>query len=164
MGGKLSTPAVYIAASPACVFELIMNLADYPNWGMPFTIQMDLQNVTDRHQKLLLQRGDVIIEHVVLNPNIPTSVRLQRVVVTEILSQPESGIFRVCWESVMVFKWILHAVRVQEVRSRGGGGCVYETSDTMTGLLVPLVFLLYGSAVTRGFAAQGIALKERAEK
>lgn len=161
MGGKLSTPAVQISAPPAAVFDLITNLFDYPKWGMPFTIQMDLQNGNGR---TTLEPGNVIIEHVVLNPDVPTSVRLQRVVVTEILSQPEAGLFRVCWESIMGYTWILHAVRVQEVRARGGGECVYETSDTMTGLLVPIVFLLYGSAVTRGFAAQGIALKARAEK
>ena len=41
--------------------------------------------------------------------------------------------------------------------------CTYETRDTMSGLLAPLVIALDGGAGARGFAAQGRALKARAE-
>lgn len=119
---------------------------------MPFTIKMEAA-------ALPLAPGTAITEHVVLDPSRPSSIRLQRVVVTEV----DPTTCRLCWESVMVARWVLHAARVQELRALPGGGCVYETRDTMRGALAPLVLCLYGGAVARGFAAQGRALKAAAE-
>jgi hypothetical protein len=120
---------------------------------MPFTVLME-------PTALPLAPGTAITEHVVLDPSRPSSIRLQRVVVTEV----DPTTLRLCWESVMGARWVLHAARVQELRALPGGRCVYDTRDTMRGALAPLVLCLYGAAVARGFAAQGRALKAAAEK
>lgn len=148
----ISAPAVEIRASADTVFSILARVEAYHMWGMPFTIRMDAAS-------LPLAVGTVITEHVVLDPARPTSIRLQRVVVTEV--DPSSR--RLHWESVMVARWLLHAVRLQHVCALPNGNCVYETSDTMRGALAPLVLCLYGNAVARGFAEQGRALKAAAE-
>ena len=152
MGGTISAPSIEIAAPAAAVFALLSGVERYHEWGMPFTIKME-------PAVLPLAVGTVITEHVVLDPSRPSSIRLQRVVVTEVAAPR-----RLCWESIMGLRLVLHAARVQEVRELpGGGGCVYETRDAMRGLLAPLVLCLYGRAVAQGFAAQGRALKAAAE-
>lgn len=153
MGGVISAPAVEIRAPASAVFALLLDLASYPAWEMPFTVRMEVAD-------LPLAVGTAITEHVVLDPSRPASIRLQRVVVTEL----DPSARRLCWESIMGARWLLHAARVQEVRALPGGGCVYETSDTMHGALAPLVLCLYGGAVAAGFAAQGRALKAEAER
>ena len=151
MGGTISAPSIEIGAPASAVFSLLSEVERYHEWGMPFTVRMEPAT-------LPLAVGTSITEHVVLDPSRPASIRLQRVVVTEISAH------RLCWESVMGLRLVLHAARVQEVRELpGGGSCVYETRDAMRGLLAPLVLCLYGRAVAQGFAAQGRALKAAAE-
>ena len=154
MGGTISAPTIEIAAPEDAVFAILANVREYRGW-MPFTVAMD------QHGDGPLTKGTPITEHVVLDPARPASIRLQRVVVTEVASRPGQHFLH--WESVMGAKAILHARRVQRVTAAGDGFCVYETSDTMSGILAPLALALYGGAVARGFAAQGRALKERAE-
>ena len=45
----------------------------------------------------------------------------------------------------------------------GGARTLYTSEDVMTGLLRPLVLLLYGDAVRSGFEAMAAALKAHVE-
>ena len=104
MGGTASAPTVEIDAPPAAVWGLLLDLPGYTRF-MPFTIQMDAASGP-------LAPGLAITEHVVLDPARPASIRLQRVVVTEVTSDAAAGFHRLCWESVLGARWLLHAVRV----------------------------------------------------
>ena len=53
--------------------------------------------------------------------------------------------------------------REQRLEPLGATRCRYLTADAFTGLLTPLVVLLFGGLVRGGFNAMAVALKERAE-
>lgn len=77
----------------------------------------------------------------------------------EAIEAPE----RLVWGSAIANGFLLRTQREQRLRRRGETGCVYLNSDTFEGPLAPLVMLLFGTAVRRGFAQAGQALKRRAE-
>ena len=60
-------------------------------------------------------------------------------------------------------RWLLHAVREQRLEALSDETCRYTTSDEFKGVLMPLVILLSGGFVRRGFNAVALALKRRAE-
>ena len=58
---------------------------------------------------------------------------------------------------------LLLSRREQRLETRGDRRCRYHTTDTFSGLLAPLVVLLFGRIVRRGFNDAARALKARAE-
>ena len=57
----------------------------------------------------------------------------------------------------------LTAVKTQIVQRMGAGRCAYHTTDTMAGLLAPVVRMLFAKWILRGFEETASALKPRAE-
>ena len=70
---------------------------------------------------------------------------------------------RLAWRTVIGARWLLHAVREQRLEVLSDATCCYTTSDEFKGVLMPLVILLSGGFVRRGFNALALALKRRAE-
>ncbi|MFT4975310.1 MAG: hypothetical protein ACI8S6_001197 [Myxococcota bacterium] len=57
---------------------------------------------------------------------------------------------------------LLWAQRVQTIDPRQGG-CTYETTDTIGGLLLPIVRALFDGALREGFEQMAVALKQHVE-
>ena len=57
----------------------------------------------------------------------------------------------------------LKAERVQYVSPKSGATTRYHTYERTSGILAPIVRMLYRRRITGGFTANGIALKKRAE-
>lgn len=70
---------------------------------------------------------------------------------------------RLAWRTTIGARWLLHAVREQRLDVLGDATCRYATSDEFRGVLMPVVILLSGEFVRRGFNAVAVALKRRAE-
>ncbi|MCY3812074.1 MAG: SRPBCC domain-containing protein [Gammaproteobacteria bacterium] len=70
---------------------------------------------------------------------------------------------RLAWRTTIGARWLLHAVREQRLEMLGNESCRYVTEDEFKGVLMPLVILLTGGFVRRGFNAVAAALKQRAE-
>ena len=67
------------------------------------------------------------------------------------------------WRTIIGARWLLHAVREQRLEALSDETCRYTTSDEFKGVLMPLVIMLSGGFVRRGFNAVALALKRRAE-
>lgn len=65
-------------------------------------------------------------------------------------------------------RWVggigLHCDRVQEVVPQPSGKTLYRSYESFRGVLAPLVVLLYGESVRKGFEACADALARRVEK
>jgi hypothetical protein len=57
----------------------------------------------------------------------------------------------------------LKAERIQQLTSVSENKTIYYTEDVITGILAPLVHLLYGYSVQRGFEQVGLSLKKYIE-
>lgn len=70
---------------------------------------------------------------------------------------------RIAWRKTFGARWLLANLREQRLEPAGDGGCTYRNTETLTGLLAPAVFLLFGGYMRRGFNAAGAGLKRYAE-
>jgi len=57
----------------------------------------------------------------------------------------------------------LKAERIQQLTSVSANRTIYYTEDVITGLLAPVVHLLYGKSVQKGFEEVGLSLKKHIE-
>lgn len=140
------TASAIIKAPPSSVWGILADLDSYGMW-CPFTEAMV--------GKLAL--GSTIVEAVRLRPGDKGT---RRTVVRVTALAPRE----VVWESTVGGACLLHARRVQTVVPHGAGNAKYTTTDTLSGLLAPLVMALYGGAVKAGLEAVANALKTRAEE
>jgi hypothetical protein len=143
----MATPraSIVIAAPAARVWEVLTALHEYPAWA-PFT-------VAARGRAEVGQRVAVAVE-------MTPGAALREQVMTVTAAAPP----RLAWTFTLLSSLLLHAEREQTVEATGAAACTYSTSDTMTGLLAPLVLALYGASIEQGFASFARALKARAEE
>ena len=134
---------VTLSATPDAVWAVLVDLARYPEWN-PFTV--DVQST--------LKVGDPVIMRVRLGWFTITQV--ERIAVVD-------APHRLAWEIASPVPWLLRAYREQTITPISGG-TVYRTVDTIGGLLEPVVGLLFGRALHRGFrgVAEGLAAHLRA--
>ena len=123
---------------------ILMNLPHYSAWA-PFTVAVHGQ----------VAPGNTLEMHVEMTPG--ARQRQQTMLVTE--ASPHC----IAWTYTLGARWLLFAHREQRVLPLTAGSCRYTTTDTMSGLLSPLVLCLYGPTVSAGLAAFARALKARAE-
>ena len=67
------------------------------------------------------------------------------------------------WGLTMGARFLLFTRREQRLEALGETSCRYHTSDAFSGLLAPLIILLFGRIIRRGFNDVARALKARAE-
>ena len=67
------------------------------------------------------------------------------------------------WGTKVGNRFLLSARREQRLEALGETRCRYLTTDAFNGLLTPLVVLLFGRLIRRGFNDMARALKARAE-
>lgn len=126
------------------VWQVLLDFDRYPDWN-PFThkVETDLKigSPVNLHVKLPKRVSKLQVEYVreVTEPNV------------------------LAWGMTMGAEFLLVALREQHLKATGDNSCTYHSTDAFTGLLTPLVKLLFGNSIRDGFNAMAYALKERAE-
>ena len=134
---------VEIEAPAARVWDILVDFERYGEWN-PFTTRVEAG----------LEIGSPVMLHVRLG-------RLKR-------RQPErieavEPPHLLAWGTTMGHPVLLSALREQRVEPLSETRCRYLTTDATSGLLTPLVALLFGRLIRQGFNDMAAALKARAE-
>ncbi len=139
----VSSDSIEIEAPVHRVWGILVDVGRYGEWN-PFTTRVDTS----------LEVGSPVDLYVTLGPfKLKQPELIQDVVPPRLLA----------WGMVMGAYWLLETRREQRLESLGDARCRYTTTDAFTGVLTPLVVLLFGGLIRRGFNAMALALKERAE-
>ena len=139
----VSSNAVEIDAPAERAWQILTDFERYGEWN-PFTTRVGTS----------LEIGAPVDMHVRLGPlRVRQAARISAIEPPRLLA----------WGVTMGPRWLLLAHREQRVEELGDSRCRYVTSDAFAGLLVPLLVLLVGGFIRRGFDAMGAALKARAE-
>ena len=134
---------VTIDAPIETAWRVLTAVENYHEWN-PFTPSV----------KTDLKMGSRVDMRVQMGP-----IRLKQ---TEIVCAVEPPRL-LAWYTTMGARFLLHAVREQRLEALSESQCRYVTTDAFTGLLTPLVILVAGRAVERGFNNVAQGLKKRAE-
>ena len=137
--------SIEIDAPPELVWEILTDFDRYPEWN-PFTVAV----ATD------FEMGAAVRMKVAL-----LGRRTQRQ--TEYITTLVPG-QKVCWGMNETTAWLIGATRCQLLEPLDGGRTRYTSDDRITGILAPLVMLIYGRAMQRGFESVCTALKRCAEE
>lgn len=125
------------------VWQVLVDTEKYVEWN-PFTPRVDTN----------FRPGSDVALRVILGPlKLRQKQRIQSLEPPRLLA----------WGMTMGHRALLVARREQRLEVLGANRCRYLTTDTMSGLLAPLVALLLGRLIRNGFNAMAAALKERAE-
>jgi hypothetical protein len=126
-----------LPCAPGEAWAVLVAFDDYAAWN-PFTTSV----------RCALRRGESVVMRV--NLGFVTITQAERVTAVE----PPT---RLAWALDIGWPWLLRAERVQTVVGTAEG-CRYRTVDTIGGLLSPLVELLFGRALRRGFTGVAVGL------
>jgi len=137
--------SVEIDAPAELVWAVLTDFGRYPDWN-PFNVGM----------KTTFEMGAPVFMDVALVGN-----RTQRQ--TEYITALEPG-RKVCWSMNRPPAWLIGATRCQILVALDAGRTRYTSNDAITGVLAPVVMLVYGRAMQRGFESVCTALKQRAER
>jgi hypothetical protein len=135
---------VDVSAPVGVLWEVLTDFDAYSQWN-PFT--------PSAQGKLMVR------EPVRLRVQIPGHRALWQ---TEWINRVEPGRC-LYWGTHFGHRALLTANRSQEVESISESRSRYTTADRFSGLLVPLVFAIFGRGLEEGFESVGLALKERCE-
>lgn len=135
---------VSINAPREYVWDILCDLHQYPDWN-PFSYKVEST----------LNVGDPIDLYVKMEKR---GLRQQRETVC-IVNKP----VQLSWNMKLGAASILQAQRDQWLTATGEQQCTYQTSDTFSGLLTPVVLALFESDIKTGFNAVAYALKQRTE-
>jgi hypothetical protein len=133
---------VIINASKQEVWDFLCDLKNYPNWN-PFTYQIDGHPVLGAKVALHVRmpvRGDRISTEVVKCANIDKTLS---------------------WGMTMLHPTLLIAQRDQKLTEINDKQCTYQTWDSFSGVLTPLVIGLFGKDMLNGFNSVAYALQEQ---
>ena len=139
----VSSDSITIEAPAQRVWEILMDVERYGEWN-PFTTRVDTS----------LEVGSPVDLYVTLGLfKLKQPEQIQAVDPPSLLA----------WGMIMGARWLLVTRREQHLEALGETRCRYTTADAFTGVLTPLVVLLFGGLIRRGFNAMARALKERVE-
>jgi len=133
---------VDIEAPIGRAWDILTDFDRYSEWN-PFTTRVDAN----------LEVGATVKLHVVLGP-----FRLRQTARIDTIEPPTLLV----WGVSMGAAWVLSARREQRLERLDESRCSYLTADSFNGALTPLIVLLYGRAIRRGFNAMAVALSVRA--
>lgn len=130
-----------LAANTQHAWQILTNFNDYPKWN-PFTHKVVgspvIGSTVDLHVNLV---GD------------KTRISQEVVQIVEIERQ-------ISWGMTLLHPFLLKARRDQILTVIDEQHCSYHTLDELSGLLSPLVVLLFGNAMRNGFNRVGKALQQ----
>ncbi|WP_428276100.1 SRPBCC domain-containing protein [Candidatus Palauibacter sp.] len=141
--GHVSSETVEIDAPIERAWEVLTDFERYGEWN-PFTPSV----ATD------FEIGSPVELYVRMGP-----WRLKQIERIEAVEPPHL----IAWSTTMGHRFLICALREQRLEAVGNGRCRYRTTDDFSGLLIPLVMLLFGGFVRRGFNDVARELKARAE-
>ena len=134
---------VEIEAPAERVWDILVDFDRYGEWN-PFTTRVEAS----------LEIGSPVMLHVKLGwLKRKQPERIETVEPPHLLA----------WGVTMGARFLLVARREQHLEVLGETRCRYFTTDETRGLLTPLVALLFGRLIRRGFNDMAAALKSRAE-
>ncbi|WP_420633629.1 SRPBCC domain-containing protein [Candidatus Palauibacter sp.] len=139
----LSSDAVDIDAPIERAWDILMDVERYGEWN-PFTPRV----ATD------FELGSRVDLYAMIGP-----VALKQVERIESVDRPHL----LAWSTKIGHRFLLSALREQRLEALGETRCRYLTTDAFAGLLAPLVMLLFGNLVRRGFNDVARGLKAHAE-
>lgn len=139
----ISSDPVEIEASAERVWDILVDVARYGEWN-PFTTRVE----TD------FEVGSPVDLYVTLGP-----FKLRQPERIEAVDPPHLLV----WSTKVGARFLVSARREQRLETLGKTRCRYLTTDAFTGVLTPLVILLFGRLVRRGFNDMARALKRYAE-
>ena len=139
----ISSDAVEIEAPIERVWDILVDAGRYGEWN-PFTTRIETN----------FEIGSPIDLYVTLGP-----LKLRQPERIEAVERP----CLLVWSTKMGHPLLLAARREQRLEASAANRCRYLTTDAFTGFLTPLVVLLCGRLIRRGFNAMALALKARAE-
>lgn len=139
----ISSDSVEIDAPVEQVWDILADAERYGEWN-PFTTRID----TD------FEIGSPIDLYVTLGP-----LKLRQPERIEAVDRPHL----LAWSTKIGHPFLLSARREQRLEALGETRCSYLTTDAFTGLLTPLVMLLFGRLIRRGFNDMAVSLKGYAE-
>ena len=140
---SVRTDRIQINAPIDFVWEVLTDVEKYGEWN-PFTPQARTDFKIGSPTRLLVRMG-------------PMKVRI-----TERICAFEKP-HLISWSKKFGTSWLLFAVRGQHLEPMSDTSCSYHNVDLLSGVLSPIVSLLFGSYMRRGFSDVGVALKLRAE-
>ena len=140
----ISSDTVEIEAPIQRVWDILVDVERYGEWN-PFTPRV----------KTDFEIGSPVDLYVTLGP-----VKLKQLERIEAVSRPHL----LAWSKKTGVRVLLSALREQRLERLDEKRCSYLTTDAFTGLLAPLVMLLFGRLVRRGLNDVAWALKRHAER
>lgn len=141
--GHVSSESVEIDAPIERAWEILIDFERYGEWN-PFTPSVATDFEIGSPVELCVRMGPW---------------RLKQVERIEAIEPPHL----IAWSTTMGHRFLISALREQRLEAVGKGRCRYRTKDDFSGLLIPLVMLLFGGFVRRGFNDVARGLKARAE-
>lgn len=139
----VASDPVEIEAPAERVWDILVDFERYKEWN-PFTTRVDAT----------LDIGSPVMLHVKLG-----RLKRKQPEVIETVEPPHL----LAWGVTMGARFLLIARREQRLEVLSETRCRYLTTDATTGLLTPLVALLFGRFIRQGFNEMAAALKTRAE-
>lgn len=127
------------------VWSILSDIPRYREWS-PFVVDVGGE----------VKVGELVTLHVAMTPGKAPILQKEKV------SKRDEG-RELCWGTVMGHPMLLKAERYQRLTAISPSQTRYETADDFEGMLVPIVFALYGAKIQAGFDATAVALKKRAE-
>ena len=140
----IGSDAVEIEAPIEQVWDTLVDVKRYGEWN-PFTTRVD----TD------FEIGSPVDLHVTLGP-----LKLKQPEWIEAVDRPHL----LAWGTKVGHRFLLSARREQRLEALSETRCRYLTTDALNGLLTPLVVLLFGRLIRRGFNDMALVLRERAQR
>ena len=140
----ISSDPVEIEASIERVWEILEDVERYGDWN-PFTTRVETT----------FEIGSPVDLYVTLGP-----FKLKQPERIEAVEPPHLLV----WSTKVGHRVLVSARREQRLEALGETRCRYLTTDAFNGLLTPLVILLFGWLVRRGFNDMAWSLKRFAER
>lgn len=139
----VSSDPIDIEAPVEVAWNILVDVDRYGDWN-PFTARVDTT----------LEVGSPVVLHVDMGLfKLKQSELIQAVEPPRLLA----------WGLTMGVRALLFTRREQRLKALSETRCRYDTSDAFSGLLAPLIVLLFGRRIRLGFNNVARALKTRAE-